>query len=132
MPARSRRIGISIDSKTVTPASGRASRSETDSDAEPTGRCGRFNSVSGSGAVALNWAGVPFSQTAVMNGQYTFWGYEHIMWRSTITGVKSTFATNLKNNLLAATSATLNPNVALGDMQVSRTGDGGPIINPLF
>ena len=98
-----------------------------------------FNQVSGSGAVALNWNGVPFSQTAIMNGQYTFWGYEHIMWRPTLgngtTGgpvVKLTFGNNLKNTILASTSATLSPNVALSDMAVTRTGDGGPILNPNF
>ena len=98
-----------------------------------------FNSVSGSGAVALGWNGVPVSQTAIMNGAYTFWGTERLMYRPTLgngtTGgpaVKLTFATNLKNNILAATSATLSPNVKLSDMLVDRAGDGGDISNPNF
>ncbi len=91
-----------------------------------------FNSVSGSGAVALSWNGVPFSQSAIINGQYTFWGYERVMTRPSISGVKATFATNLTNTILGTSSATLNPNVKLSDMAVSRTGDGGPIINPNF
>jgi len=98
-----------------------------------------FNSVSGSGAVALGWNGVSVSQTAIINGAYTFWGTERLMYRSTLgngtTGgpaVKLTFATNLKTNILAATSATLSPNVKLSDMLVDRAGDGGDISNPNF
>ncbi len=92
-------------------------------------------------AVALNWNGVAYSQDAIKYGQYTFWGYEYLMYRPNLgTGavgsanapVKLTFASNLKTNVLAATSATLNPNVALSDMVVTRSGDGGPVSNPNF
>ncbi len=100
---------------------------------------GDFNSVSGTGAVALGWNGVPVSQAAIMNGAYTFWGTERLMNRSDLgngtTGgpaVKLTFATTLTTNILAATSATLSPNVALADMLVDRAGDGGDISNPNF
>lgn len=97
-----------------------------------------FNSVSGSGAVGLFWNGVDFSQAAVMEGKYTFWGYEHLDYKSNLgngtTGgpaVKLSFATNLKNNIVATSSATLNPNVKLSDMQVKRFVDGGRI-DPTF
>jgi len=93
---------------------------------------GDFNSVSGSGAVALNWNGVAFSQDAVKYGSYTFWGYEHIMTRSTISGVKATFATNLTNNILGQTSTQIAPNVALNDMQVQRDTDGGTVLPGYF
>ena len=92
-------------------------------------------------AVPLKWNGVDFSQLAVQTGQYTFWGYEYLMYRPNLgTGainsgndpVKLTFASNLKTNILAATSATLSPNVALSDMRVTRAGDGGPVGNPNF
>ena len=37
-----------------------------------------FNAVSGSGAVPLKYSGVAESQTAIEEGSYTFWGYEHL------------------------------------------------------
>ena len=90
-------------------------------------------------AVEVAWNGVTFTQDRIKTGLYTFWSYEHIMWRSTLgngtTGgpaVKLTFANSLKTNILAASSATLSPNVALSDMRVNRSGDGGPISNPNF
>jgi hypothetical protein len=92
-------------------------------------------------AVELGYNGVYFSQAAVEQGQYTFWGYEHEYWKSTLgTGavgstndpVKLTFAQNLRNNIKAETSAQLSPNVALGDMTVQRTIDGGNITSINF
>jgi hypothetical protein len=78
-------------------------------------------------AVSLKWNGVDFSTTAVQEGQYTFWGYQHLMYRSGTTGTKLTFATNLKNQILGTAAATLSPNVKLSDMKVSRSVDGGVI-----
>jgi hypothetical protein len=95
---------------------------------------GDFNNVSAGGAVQLLYNGVPFSQGAIEEGRYTFWGYEHLDYKSNLgngsTGgpaVKLTFATNLKNNIAGSTSATLNPNVSLSDMQVQRFADGGTV-----
>ena len=85
-----------------------------------------YNNVSAT-AVKMRYSGNDFSQTAVEQGQYTFWGYEHLDYKSTISGIKLTFATNLKNHILGETSATLNPNVAISDMQVQRFADGGPV-----
>ncbi len=76
-------------------------------------------------AVSLKWNGVEFSTLAVQQGQYTFWGYEHLMYRSGLANEKLTFATNLKNQILNTAAGTLAPNVKLSDMQVSRTTDGG-------
>jgi hypothetical protein len=92
---------------------------------------GDFNNVSGSGAVQLLYTGNAFSQASIEEGKYTFWGYEHLDYKSTLSGVKLSFATNLRNHIQAETSATLSPNVALGDMQVSRTGDGGIVSSNL-
>lgn len=78
-------------------------------------------------AVELAFNGVTFSQNAVIQGSYGFWGYEHVMKRSNQTGLPSTFGTNLANALLATTTAVLSPNIALTDMAVSRGGDGTPI-----
>lgn len=88
---------------------------------------GDFNSVSGSGAVQLLYTGNQFSQTNVEEGKYTFWGYEHLDYKSTLGGVKRTFADALRDQIKTSTSATLSPNVALSDMQVQRFADGGPV-----
>ena len=85
-----------------------------------------YNNVSAN-AVKMRYAGNDFSQLAVEQGQYTFWGYEHLDYKSTLSGIKLTFATNLKNQVLSETSATLNPNVAVSDMAVQRFSDGGTI-----
>jgi hypothetical protein len=84
-----------------------------------------YNNVSAT-AVKMRYAGNDFSQLAVEQGQYTFWGYEHLDYK-VLGGVKLTFATNLANHILGETSATLNPNVAISDMAVQRFADGGPV-----
>jgi len=83
-------------------------------------------------AVALNWNGVPFSPAAVQQGQYTFWGYEHLVYRPNLAGTALTFATALKNQILGTAAATLAPNVKVSDMQVSRTTDGGQVAADYF
>jgi hypothetical protein len=89
-----------------------------------------YNNVSAT-AVKMKYAGNDFSQLAVEEGQYTFWGYEHLDYKSTLSGIQLTFAQNLKSHIQGETSGTLNPNVALGDMQVQRFGDGGIITSLL-
>jgi hypothetical protein len=76
-------------------------------------------------AVSLKWHGVEFSTTAVQEGQYTFWGYQHLGYRPGLSGTKLTFATALKNQILGTSAAVLAPNVKLSDMKVSRAADGG-------
>jgi hypothetical protein len=83
-------------------------------------------------AVALRWHGIDFSTTAVQEGQYTFWGYEHLMYRNGTAGAKLTFATNLKNQILGTSAATLAPNVKFSDMKVSRAADGGLVVADYF
>ncbi len=86
-----------------------------------------FNAVSGSGAVALSYNGIAESQAEIIRGPYTFWGYEHLDYKSSISGVKSTFATRLASQITNSTSATLSPNVSVNDMLVQRFSDGGPV-----
>jgi hypothetical protein len=76
-------------------------------------------------AVSLKWHGVDFSTTAVQEGQYTFWGYQHLQYRPGLAGEKLTFATTLANQIKNTSAATLAPNVKLSDMKVSRVADGG-------
>ena len=86
-----------------------------------------FNSVSSAGAVALAYTGVPESQAEIIEGAYTFWGYEHLDYKSNISGIKATFATDLANQITNSSSATLSPNVSVGDLKVQRFGDGGTV-----
>jgi hypothetical protein len=91
-------------------------------------------------AVELKHNGVTFSQQAVIEGAYTFWGYEWIAKRSDLGSgtpasnapVKGTFYNTLRNNILAQTSATLSPNVKLSDMQCQRGADGGDVTLTYF
>ena len=75
-------------------------------------------------AVALKYNGVDYSAAAVQNGQYTFWGYEHIMYRAAAVGtLAETVALDLQAQVLGTN---LNPlNVNLADMVVGRSNDGG-------
>lgn len=75
--------------------------------------------VSG-GAKLLSYNGVPYSLAAVQSGQYTDWGYEHLMYRTSLTGPAKTVADALANQLLI-TDAT----ILLSSMRVSRPTDGG-------
>ena len=93
-----------------------------------------FNAVSSAGAVALAYGGIAESQTEIIEGAYTFWGYEHLDYKTTLgngsTGgpaVKLTFATRLANQITNSSSATLSPNVSVNDLKVQRFSDGGTV-----
>jgi hypothetical protein len=81
------------------------------------------------GGVALKWNGVDYSATAVREGAYTFWGYEHMMWQSSLAGAKLTFGNNLKTQILTVDPT---PNVKLSTMQVTRAKEGAPITATYF
>jgi len=83
-------------------------------------------------AVAMNWNGVPYTVAAAEQGQYTFWGYEHLDYRSDLgngtTGgpvEKKNFANALVSTIQGETTAQLAPaGIALGDMAAVRTQEG--------
>ena len=79
------------------------------------------------GLIELSYNGVPVSTNAIAQGQYSFWGYEHCLLSPNSDTTVGAFYTNLVTAVKASTTATLSPNVALGDMQVSRAVDGGSI-----
>jgi hypothetical protein len=77
----------------------------------------------GNGAHALTFNGVPYSQDAVQEGQYTFWGYEHLYYRdSTVTAVRT-----VADKLALQIFNTDAPPPHYSDMRVSRTIDGGVV-----
>lgn len=68
--------------------------------------------------------------TNTINGSYPFWGYEHVGYdaayaSANATNLVSTIVTTITG--LSSTSPILAPNIALGDMKVTRTSDGGTI-----
>ena len=77
-------------------------------------------SAIGGGAKALTYNGVSYSLDNVKNGLYTFWGYEHLMYKSTLTGVQKTVADTLANQI-----DTVDAPIKRSDMRVSRLADGG-------
>ena len=74
-------------------------------------------------AVALKWNGVTYSEQAVREGQYTFWGYLHQN-NNGLTGVASTFFDDLRDALIANPENAL---ISIDSMNVSRDGDGAPV-----
>jgi hypothetical protein len=78
------------------------------------------------GAIGLTYNGVTYSLDNVRNGLYTFWCYEHLMYKSTLTGVKKTVADTLANRI-----ATVDAPIKQSEMRVIRETDGG-LVTPNF
>jgi hypothetical protein len=74
------------------------------------------------GAKECTYNGTAYSLGAVQQGKYTFWGYEHLMYRSSLTGVALSTATSLATQI-TNTDAT----ILLSSMSVVRATDGGTV-----
>ncbi len=86
------------------------------------------NTVKGLGGQWLTWNGVPFSVTAVEEGQYTAWSYEHLMYQPTLASNKKTLAASFVTALQGyATDTAKGTSISLSDMKVVRLSDGGVI-----
>jgi hypothetical protein len=72
------------------------------------------------GAKELTYNGVLYSLDNVKNGLYTFWCYEHLMYKNTLAGVKKTVA-----DTLATQIETVDAPIKLNEMRVGRQADGG-------
>jgi hypothetical protein len=75
------------------------------------------------GAVELTWNGVQYSPDNLKQGKYTFWGYQHLMYPSTLSGTKKTVA-----DAIATQIRTFDSPILLSDMKVERAVDGGQIV----
>jgi len=82
--------------------------------------------VSISGGALMNWNGFPYSQTAVEQGQYTYWSYAHFLYRSSFTGVAKTVANQLAKQIHDV-DIVVGGNSLLKNMTVGRSGDGAPV-----
>jgi hypothetical protein len=79
------------------------------------------------GAQPINYNGVAYSPTTVEEGQYTFWGYEHLDYRSnygTLDANGQAVADQLAGQILG-TDAVASSGLLLSSMRVSRPIDGG-------
>jgi len=73
----------------------------------------------------LTYNGVQYSAAAVEAGEYSFWGYLHLYYKSSLTGVSQTFSAALGASLKGNPgSSGLNPSA----MRVIRATDGGTIL----
>ena len=79
------------------------------------------------GAIELKYNGVTYSQTAVQQGQYTLWGYEHALYGTLSTNqasVKNDIATNIPA-AFTFYGAAASPGLDASTMTVYRFSDGG-------
>ncbi len=75
----------------------------------------------------MKYNGATYSEAAVIDGQYTFWGYERLFYRTGTTGTVKTFGDAVASSIYNAVG-TLN----IFDMKVSRPSDGGLITATYF
>ena len=73
----------------------------------------------------MAWNGVPYSITAIQEGQYTYWSYAHLMYSSGFTGTAKTVVDQLVKQIHDVDM--VQAGSLLKDMKVSRQGDGTPV-----
>ena len=73
--------------------------------------------------VSLKWNGVDYSDAAIQNGSYTFWGYLHQN-SMTLTGNTLAFYTALQGALVTTPGTGL---LTIASMNVYRDADGAPV-----
>jgi hypothetical protein len=74
----------------------------------------------------LQFNGTSYSSSAVENGTYTFWGYEHLFYRASFSGNGKTVADQIGSNITSTTASISG--ILRSAMTVHRTKDGGPIL----
>jgi len=74
------------------------------------------------GGTTLPYNGVTYTLAGVEEGQYTFWSYEHIVYKSGLAGAPLDFAEHLVTQL-----STVDATPLLHDMHVTRAVDGGVV-----
>jgi len=84
------------------------------------------SSVTNGTAGVMTYNGVAYSPTAVENGQYTFWGYEHQFYNNNLSANTLTVLNALQTTL-STTDPTPSGGIALSAMTVGRTQEGAPV-----
>jgi hypothetical protein len=77
------------------------------------------------GAKELTYNGATYSDAAIQEGVYTFWGYEHLMYTTGIASDKKSVADQVGNQI-KNTDANVS-GLKLNTMHVSRPTDGGDV-----
>jgi hypothetical protein len=81
--------------------------------------------------IKMNWNKVSNSTTAIAQGQYTFWSYEHLYIGASAGADDRTVANGIsaiiQNTPTTGGAVSLTPNVNINDMVVGRSVDGGVI-----
>lgn len=80
----------------------------------------------GGGAHELTYNGTPHSTANIQNGKYTFWGYEHLIYKNSLSGVKKDAADQIADQIKNTDSPIIE-----STMRVKRVSDGG-VIRPKF
>jgi len=80
------------------------------------------NAIPG-GAIPLKWNGVAFSEEAIYQGQYTFWGYLHQNRMNSLNADQELFFNELATRLKENGGSGL---LKISDMKVQRDADGAP------
>jgi hypothetical protein len=88
---------------------------------------GDANTAIANGAHGLAYNGVAYDQTAVQEGHYTFWGYEHLYYRDTTATTIKTVADKLALQIFNTDAPVPHYN----DMRVSRKTDGA-VVTQIF
>jgi len=104
---------------------------QTDADGAGQGIAAGAKELSYNG-VLLGSMSVDANVQKIIEGKYTFWGYEHLYYNG-LTGISKTVADNVAKQIregsASAQAAPLDaPRPYLGEMKVSRSTDGAPCL----
>ena len=89
-----------------------------------------FNGVASRAYNSATVTNLDAGYTNIISGKYPFWSYEHLYYNSSSASAQATnLASSLATTILAlpSTDANVAPNIAISDMKVSRSKDGGPL-----
>jgi len=91
---------------------------------------GRFGLTNEYASLGTNTA-LDSGYTNIITGKYPFWSYEHVLWDPNRMSAAASNTVSWLTNTIASyptTNPDLAPNIALGDMRVYRTSDGGNLL----
>jgi hypothetical protein len=91
---------------------------------------GDANTLLGNGGVWLTFNGVPYSNGAVEEGQYSFWNFEYLFGRVGISGFPQTYGNNLASIYVprfegGAVSTNKDTSIAIQYMHAGKPSDTG-------
>ncbi len=89
------------------------------------GYLGRSDAATVTNGVALTYNGATDTDTNVREGAYTFWSYEHLMYKGTFSGVGKNASDLLATQLHNTDAPASGVNVTT--MNVGRNVEGGPV-----